>query len=274
MRALAPKQRVSIFVNEKPVTTIEVDGADEALRRRRACRRASSSAITACCLTFKCGGEPAGRQAGSAAALKMVAFGPAALGAPKGELGYRSTARDVTCRWRCVAARSSPGGSTCRAFRSTFSSPRRRRLALGVTPRERRPAPPWLVRVSVDGQRPRTLHEGRTTAAWTDVVLPLGAASNQAARIDLVARGGDVAWSESARRRQGAPRPSPAPTHARLRAHLRVDGRHAARRQGARVQPEDARADAQLRRLRRGRDALRVGAGCRARGRCPRTRRC
>ena len=53
-----------------------------------------------------------------------------------------------------------------------------------------------LVRVAVDGQKPRTLHEGKTKAEWTDVVLPLGAASTQAARIDLVARGGDVAWAE------------------------------------------------------------------------------
>src|SRR5207249_3879662 len=53
-----------------------------------------------------------------------------------------------------------------------------------------------LVRVAVDGQPTRTLHEGPVKAEWTDLRLPLGAAAGQAARIDLVARGGDVAWAE------------------------------------------------------------------------------
>ncbi len=46
-----------------------------------------------------------------------------------------------------------------------------------------------------------------------------------------------------------------------LRPPLRVDGRHPARRQGACLQPQDARADPQLRRVRRGCHALRLGDG-------------
>ncbi len=208
MRALAPKQRVSIFVNEKPVTTIEVDGATKRydVAVPAAVLKLGDNRVR---LTFKAAANlPGGKR--SAAALKMVAFGPAALGAPKGELGIVA-ARDVTAggaRRRALV----PGGSTSRVS-FYVQLPEAATLALGYAATT--PGAAVLVRVSVDGQRPRTLHEGRTTAAWTDVVLPLGAASNQAARIDLIARGGDVAWSDP-RVVVKAPAPVAAPAHARF----------------------------------------------------------
>ena len=46
------------------------------------------------------------------------------------------------------------------------------------------------MRVAVDGQPARTLHEGPIAARWNDLLLDCGAAAGHAARIDFVARGG------------------------------------------------------------------------------------
>jgi choline-sulfatase len=189
MRALAPKQRVSIFVNEKPVSTLEVDGATKRydVAVPAGVLKLGDNRVR---LTFKAAANLAGGKRG-AAALKMVAFGPASLGALKSEPGI-AVVRDVSAggaKRRAVV----PGGG---ASRVSFyvQLPEAAILTLGYAATT--PGASVLVRVSVDGHRARTLHEGRTTAAWTDLALPLGAASTQAARIDLVARGGDVAWSD------------------------------------------------------------------------------
>src|SRR6185436_8333238 len=53
-----------------------------------------------------------------------------------------------------------------------------------------------VVRLAVDGQPLRTLYEGYAKTSWQDLRLPLDAGAGQAARLDLVARDGDVAWSD------------------------------------------------------------------------------
>jgi arylsulfatase A-like enzyme len=189
MRALAPKQRVSIFVNEKPISTIDVEAATRRydVAVPAAALKDGDNRVR---LTFKAAASlPDGRR--SAAALKLVAFGPAALGPPKADPAI-AVVRDVTAggaRRRAVV----PGGG---ASRVSFyvQLPEAPTLALGYAAEA--PGASVLVRVAVDGQRPRVLHEGKTRAAWTDLALPLGAAGGQAARIDLVARGGAVAWAE------------------------------------------------------------------------------
>jgi arylsulfatase A-like enzyme len=189
MRALAPKQRVSIFVNEKPVSTIEVDGATKRydVAVPAAVLKLGENRVR---LTFKAAGNlPGGKR--SAAAVKLAAFGPAALGAPKAEPGIAVVA-DVTAggvRRRAVV----PGGGASRVS-YYVQLPEAASLAVGYA--SQASGASVVVRVAVDGQRTRTLHEGQAKAGWTDVALPLGAASGQAARIDLVARGGDVAWAE------------------------------------------------------------------------------
>ena len=189
MRALAPKQRVSIFVNEKPVSTIEVDGATRRydVAVPAAVLKPGDNRVR---LTFKSAANlPGGKR--SAAALKLVAFGPAALGALKADPAVAAVA-DVTAagaRRRAVV----PGGAASRVS-YYVQLPEGATLALGYAAQA--PGAKVLVRVAVDGQKTRTLHEGQTKATWTDVALPLGAAATQAARIDLVARGGDVEWAE------------------------------------------------------------------------------
>ncbi|HVU52168.1 MAG TPA: sulfatase [Polyangia bacterium] len=205
MRALAPKQRVSIFVNEKPVSTIEVEGAT---RRYDVAVPAAALKLgdNRVRLTFKAAASlPGGKR--SAAAVKLVAFGPSALGAPSASAAPAIAAvADVTAggaRRRAVV----PGGASSRVS-YYVQLPEAATLAVGYAAQT--PGAKVLVRVAVDGQRTRTLHEGQARAAWTDVALPLGAASTQAARIDLVARGGDVAWAEP-RVVVSAPPPSPPP---------------------------------------------------------------
>jgi choline-sulfatase len=189
MRALAPKQRLSIFVNEKPVSTIEIDAATKRydVAVPAAVLKLGDNRVR---LTFKAAANlPGGKR--SAAALKLVSFGPAALGPPKADAGI-AVVSDFSAggvRRRAVV----PGGG---ASRLSFyvQLPAASALSLGYAAKT--PGASVLVRVAVDGQRPRTLHEGKTKAEWTDLALPLGAAGTQAARIDLVARGGDVAWSD------------------------------------------------------------------------------
>jgi choline-sulfatase len=209
MRALAPKQRVSIFVNEKPASTLEVEGTTKRydVKVPAALLRVGDNRVR---LTFRAAAAVAGGKR-AAAALKAVAFGPAALGAPQATAPLDSgvaVARDVTlggARRRAVV----PGGGSSRTS-FYVQLPAAAELALGygaTTPGAR-----VLVRVAVDGQPTRTLHEGVAKAEWTDVRLPLGAASTQAARIDLVARGGDVAWAEPRVVVKAPPPPPPAAT--------------------------------------------------------------
>jgi choline-sulfatase len=191
------------------VSTIEVDGATKRydVSVPAAILKLGDNRVR---LTFKAAASlPGGKR--SAAALKLVALGPSALGPVKGEPSI-AVVRDVAAggaRRRALV----PGGG---ASRVSFyvQLPEAATLALGYAAGAS-PGASVLVRVAVDGQRPRTLHEGRATAAWTDVALPLGAASNQAARIDLVARGGDVAWSDP-RVVVKAPAPPAVPAHARF----------------------------------------------------------
>ena len=96
-----------------------------------------------------------------------------------------------------------------------------------------------------------------TEAAWD-----LAAEAGQAVRIDLVGRGGATTWGAPASDGHGAGAAAAAARGA-VRPHLHLDGGHPARRQGAGVQPQDPGRDAQLRRLRRRRHPLRLGARAR-----------
>ena len=163
MRALAPKQRVSIFVNEKPVSTIEVDPVAKRydVNVPAAMLKLGDNRVR---LTFKAAATlPGGRRA--AAALERAAFGPAALGPPKGELGI-AVAREVTAagvRRRAVVA---GGGASRVSF--YVQLPEAAQLSLGYAAATAGAS--VLVRVAVDGQPTRTLHEGSAGRGWTDAL--------------------------------------------------------------------------------------------------------
>ena len=254
-----PQQRVSLFVNEKPLATLEVDAAEQALRRRRARgaaarRRQPRSAAPSRARPTSPGGKRA------AAAVTSLALGPARRGPPD------RPARAASRRARSTSA-ARAGARWCRAAqargsRSTSSCPRARTW-------RSRTAPPTPGRHGAGaGRRRRQAGAHRCTRATSARAGPMrssiSAPPAARRRASISSRAARRATSPgpsraSSSRRRAAPRP-PTPA-AEVRPHLRLDGRHAARRQAARLQPEDARHDAQLRRLRRRRDPLRLGAG-------------
>jgi choline-sulfatase len=195
MRALAPQQKVSVFVNEKPVGTLDI-----ATTKKRYELNVPAEALhlgdNRLRMTFKSAANIAGGKR-AAAAVQQIAFGPAALGpaalgpAPADLAGAET--RDASVggvRRRALV----PGGQGAR-ISYYVQLPKGAHLAVG-TGAEAAAGGTALVRVAVDGAPARTLHEGPVSSRWNDVVLDLGAAAGHAARIDFVTRGGAAAWAE------------------------------------------------------------------------------
>jgi len=193
MRALAPQQRVSLFVNEKPLSTLEVDKASKRydVAVPAALLHPGDNRVR---LTFKSAVDvPGGKRA--AAAVTSLALGPASLGPPAGSLAPLA-AREVDlsgARRRALV----PGGAASRvSFYVQLPEGAHLAFATGGAP----PGGSVLAQVAVDGKPARTVHEANVGAGagWTDALVDLGAAGGQAARIDLIVRGakGDVAWGE------------------------------------------------------------------------------
>ena len=196
MRALAPAQKVSIFVNEKPVGTIDVLGTKKRydVVVPAEVLHAGDNRVR---FTFKTATNlPGGKR--SAAAIQQLALGPVALGAAPADLAI-AEARDVTVGG--VARRALFAGGHGSRISYYVQLPPGAHLAVaygseGNAGGTKGAGGTALVRVAVDGQPARTLHEGPITARWNDLLLDCGAAAGHAARIDLVTRGGAAAWAE------------------------------------------------------------------------------
>jgi choline-sulfatase len=203
MRSLAPAQKVSIFVNEKPVGTLDVavtkkrydiavpaDVTHLGDNRVRLTFKSAANVPTADMLTDI--HTPIPR---SAAAIQQIALGPAGLGPAPVDLAI-AEARDVTVGG--VARRALVSGGHGGRISYYVQLPAGAHLAVGLGGEGNGTATGGsaLVRVAVDGQPTRTLHEGPVSARWNDLLLDCGAAAGHAARIDFVARGGAVAWAE------------------------------------------------------------------------------
>jgi len=191
MRALAPAQRVSLFVNEKPLFTLEVDKTSKRydVNVPAALLHPGDNRIR---LTFKAAADvPGGKRA--AAAVTSLALGPATLGPPAGALAPLA-AREV----ELAGARHHalvPGGAASRlSFYMQLPAGAHLALSYGAAAA----GGTVQAQVAVDGKPARTVHEGNVGAGWSDALVDLGAAGGQAARIDLIARGtkGDLAWGE------------------------------------------------------------------------------
>jgi arylsulfatase A-like enzyme len=190
MRALAPAQRVSLFVNEKPLSTLEVDKASKRydVNVPAALLHTGDNRVR---LQFKGAADIAGGKR-AAAAVTSFALGPASAGPPAGSFDPLA-AREVDlsgARHRALV----PGGANSR-LSFYVQLPPSAHLAFSYG------APGGgtvAAQVAVDGKPARTVHEGKAGAGWTDALVDLGAAGGQAARIDLIARGtkGDFAWGE------------------------------------------------------------------------------
>jgi choline-sulfatase len=190
MRALAPQQKVSVFVNEKPVGTLDV-----AATQKRYDLNVPAEALhpgdNRLRLTFKSAANlPGGKRA--AAAIQQIALGPASLGPAPADLAIAES-RDATVggvRRRALV----PGGHGARI--SFFVQlPKGAQLAVGYGA-EAAAGGTALVRAAIDGETAQTLHQGPIAARWNDLVLDLGAAAGHAARVDLITRDGAAAWAE------------------------------------------------------------------------------
>jgi len=191
MRALAPQQRVSLFVNEKPLSTIEVEKASKRydVAVPAALLHPGDNRVR---LTFKSAVDIAGGKR-AAAAVTSLALGPAAAGAPADALAPLA-AREVDlggARHRALV----PGGAGSRvSFYIQLPAGAHLAFSYGAAT----PGGSVVAQVAVDGSPARTVHEGNVAATWSDALVDLGAASGQAARIDLTARDtkADFAWGE------------------------------------------------------------------------------
>ena len=190
MRALAPAQRVSLFLNEKPLPTLEVEGTSKRydVAVPAALLHAGDNRLR---MTFKGAADIAGGR--RAAAVTSLALGPATLGPPAGPFAPLA-AREVDlggARRRSLV----PGGA---ASRISFYVQLPEGAHLAVAYGAATPGGTVVAQVAVDGKPARTVHEGNVGASWSEAVVDLGPAAGQATRVDLIARGtkGDLAWAE------------------------------------------------------------------------------
>ena len=188
LRALAPAQKVSLFVNEKPVGTLDVGTA-----RKRYDVSVSSSLLrpgdNRVRMTFKTAVNIGTKRA--AAALTQIAFAPGALGPPRDDLAAAAI-KEVDrggARRRAIV----PGGTASRVS-FYLQLPKGARLAFGHSAAAA--GGKVRVRVAVDNQETREVYQAAAGAGWTNAAADLGAAGSHAARVDLVAEGAEVAWAD------------------------------------------------------------------------------
>jgi choline-sulfatase len=210
MRALMPAQKVSIFVNEKPITTLDVatTGKRYDVAVPAEVLRAGDNRVR---LQFKSAANVAGGKR-AAAAVAQIALGPAALGAPPAQLATAEV-RDATVGG--VRRRALAGGGKSGRISYFLQLPPGARLAVGVGA-ESGPGGPALIRLAVDGKPVRTLHQGTAGGRWQDLLLDLGDAGGHAARLDLVARAPGIVWSEPRVVVKAPPHAAPPSPHARF----------------------------------------------------------
>jgi choline-sulfatase len=180
MRATAPKQKLSVFVNEKPVGTVDVSAtlAPHEVTVPAAVLVAGENRIR---LTFRAAGPIAGGKR-AAAAIERIELGP---GAPAAGEAVAVGEVDLGERKRAFTL---PGPSRL-SFYVQVPAGGRLVASYGAA------APATVaVRVSRDGAPPATLFEGPAATRWTVGAWDLSAHAGQAVRIDLISRGGGISW--------------------------------------------------------------------------------
>ena len=184
-RSLAPKQRVSIFVNDKSIGNVDLES-----KRKRyqitvpaAQLKLGENRVR---FTFRSASGSGPRR--SAAAFVDLTLGPAA-GEPPPPVG--AGVGDVTVGGAKRRAIAVPGKSS----RISYYLQLPEGASLALSHGAEAAGAHAIVRVAVDGQKPRVLLDAAVDTKWTDVALPLGAATGHAVRLDLISRGGSVAWA-------------------------------------------------------------------------------
>lgn len=204
MRALAPNQRLTVFVNEKAAGTLEVPPI-AAVYELVLPAGALVPGENRLRLTFRAAGAVPGNRR-SAAAIERIELGPAGTG--EGTLAVGDVALGDRKR-----AFSLPGPSRL-SFYVQVPAGAKLVTAYGAAA----PGTTAVVRVSRDGAAPVTLFEGPAPSRWAEAAWDLGAQAGQAVRVDFISRGGAIAW--------GAPRlvvKAPAPPAAPAAAPPRIE---------------------------------------------------
>jgi len=194
MRSVVPKQRLSVFVNEKPVATLDVE---QTLRSYDVAIPAATIAAgdNRIRLTFRSAGAIAGgkRAAAAIAAIEIGSPRPASpkpavdRPAPPLELG----ASEVEIGGARRRALAMPGASRLSFY---LQVPAQAKLALAYG--SRAAGASVAVRVARDGAASTTLVEGPSSGRWTEGAWDLAPFAGQTVRLDLCARGGGVDWAE------------------------------------------------------------------------------
>jgi hypothetical protein len=212
MRGLAANQRLSVFANEKPVATIDV-GKERASYDVTLPAGALSVGENRVRLTFRNAASIAGGKR-AAAAIESIEIGaPKTAGSapvPHG-LGHPES-REIGGRTKL--ALTMPGPSRLSYY---VEVPAKAKLALSYAGIH--PGVTALVRVVRDGVAPTVLLQGAAAERYTDAAWDLSAFAGQAVRIDLVSRGGGVAWAEP---RLMIPGAAPAPAAKRKFEHIYI----------------------------------------------------
>jgi choline-sulfatase len=186
LRSRAPKQRVSVFVNEKAVGTydVPVTSTTHDLTVPGALLIKGENRIR---LTFRTAAPLSGKRR-SAAVVEQLELGPA-------------TATDVAPQPLPPVADVDLGAERRHAF--SLTGPSRLSFYVQVPPGGQlavaygstQPGTKVIVRMARDGAPTVTLFEGPAPSSWTEGSWDVSAAADQVVRIDLVSRGGGVAWA-------------------------------------------------------------------------------
>ena len=194
MRSLAPKQRLSVFVNEKPVATLDVEQAFRSydIAVPAATLTAGDNRIR---LTFRSAGPIAGGKR-AAAALAAIEIGAPRSASAKQAVNQPAATSELGvaelemggARRRALAM---PAGSRLSFY---FQVPAQAKLALAYGSRSAGAS--VAVRVARDGAALTTLFEGPSSGRWTEGAWDLAPFAGQAVRLDLCAHGGGVDWGE------------------------------------------------------------------------------
>jgi arylsulfatase A-like enzyme len=215
MRSVAPGQKLSVFANEKPVTTVDV-AKDRAAYDFTLPAAALALGENRVRLTFRNAGTIAGGKR-SAAAIESIEIGPvktAAAAAPSTSTRVLANPAEVDLGGVKKIALSISEASRLSYY---LQVPAKARLALaygtaqaGVTAQ---------IRVARDGAGPAVLFDGAASARFTDGAWDLSAFAGQAVRIDLISRGGGIVWAEP---RLLVPGTVPPPPHKHIFEHIYV----------------------------------------------------
>jgi arylsulfatase A-like enzyme len=187
LRSLAPNQRLSIFLNEKAVGTVDVT-KEAAIYDVSVPASALTVGENRIRLTFRSATPVAGGKR-SAAAIYSIEIGAA-------RSGVATTPPTLSFKETELA------GSRKRAFvtqgpsRLSFYAqiPPQGKLALSLG--SQNAGGKALLRVVRDGAAPVVLWEGGVTNRYADGVWDLGSMAKHAVRIDLVTENGDIVWGE------------------------------------------------------------------------------